>query len=101
MSNQSLIVFIEYRIDPDRREEYLAVLPDRLRRLKEWGAMQVEVAEGTDQPHLFVESMRVPDLETYRNIKEDRMADDAFVSLIVGGREKLHVWAFQPLAIGE
>lgn len=97
-----LRVFVEYRVIPERREEYEARMrawQDRLTRLPVAAYARYE---GWDQPHLMVETYLVPDEGAYRLLKELRTGQregDALWQLgpcVEGGVANVHVWAFVP-----
>lgn len=92
-----LTVFMEYKLEPQKREQalsQLATMPDRLAAM---GAFGYRCMEGVDQPGLFVEAFEVPGLEQYEQIKAWRLADAAFCDCVTGGAAKLHVWAFRSI----
>ena len=91
-----LTVFIEYKLQPEKREQALRLLASMASRLAAWGASEYRSYEGLDQPGLFVETFDVSTVHEYEQIKEHRLADQEFCDCITGGAAKLHVWAFRP-----
>lgn len=94
-----MLVFVEYKVLPQRRNEFLSLLSSLEQQLQTMQATEVKFYEGADQPGLFVEEFHVPDHETYEHIKMLRKEGpiDIFAELaqcIEGGVEKLHIWAF-------
>lgn len=89
----SRIIFVEYRIDPDKREVYEQAA-DRLLRTQH----NCILYEGTDQPHVFVEQYFETTPEQYANMKQLRLEQesewDEITACIPGGRSKLHIWEF-------
>lgn len=96
-----LLVFIEYKVKEEMRERFLAQMSRIRQRIAEMGGENFRFYEGLDQPHLFVESFEVSSVEQYQAIKEWRRQDEPFANCIVGGREKINVWAFQPVPLAK
>ncbi|MBO8164637.1 MAG: MFS transporter [Brevibacillus sp.] len=96
-----LMVFIEYKVKAELREQYLKKMTDVPDQVAARGGNSWRFYEGLDQPCLFVESFEVPDEAVYREIKEWRTRDQELARYLVGGLEKMHVWAFCPLAPGD
>jgi hypothetical protein len=95
-------VFIEYKVDAEKHEAYLALLPQLKERILEWDVEDFRVFEGTDQPLLFVEEYYVKDMDVYRNTKEGRLSESNpfwhdLHKCIVGGAAKVHIWAFKQI----
>ncbi|MGG1664307.1 hypothetical protein [Brevibacillus sp. NRS-1366] len=90
-----LTVFIEYKLDPEKRTQGMLLLRDMAARMESMGARQYRTWEGLDQPGLFVEAFDVETAQQYEQIKEMRLADRDFCNC-VSGEGKLHVWAFRP-----
>ncbi|EPY08359.1 hypothetical protein AZ66_11070 [Paenibacillus sp. E194] len=87
------IIFVEYRIDPDKREAYLKQITERLQPFP-----QVVLYEGTDQPNVFVEQWMDTTHEEYLQLRRIRLEEtsewDVITACIPGGRSKLHIWEF-------
>lgn len=94
------IIFVEYRIDPDKREEYLKQITERLGQYP-----QVVLYEGTDQPNVFVEQWMDTTPEDYKRLKRIRLQEssewDAITACIPGGKSKLHIWEFAAISTQE
>lgn len=95
-------VFIEFKVKAEKRDDFMALVPELERQAARLRAKQFRLYEGTDQPLLFVEEFFVGDIAQYRAIKEQRLdANSPFWSrlhdCVEGGANKLHIWAFQPL----
>ncbi|WP_195575738.1 hypothetical protein [Paenibacillus sp. 1001270B_150601_E10] len=90
----SRIIFVEYRIDPSRREEYLQLVQAKLASYS-----NVVLYEGTDQPNVFVEQYMNTTEEQYLEMKRIRHSEesdwDLITDCIPGGRAKLHIWEFK------
>jgi quinol monooxygenase YgiN len=98
----ALKVFVEYKIVPQKRNQFLTLLSSLVDWLEEKGARNVRFFEGTDQPHLFVEEYEVTDQYHYESIKEERLREvQPFLTdlhqCIEGGKKKVHIWAFREL----
>lgn len=101
----SIQVFVEYKVKPDMREEYLHKIKDVATAMNYIGVDDFTVHEGVDQPGLFVEMFHVPTIQAYRKIKRKRCEEKAATGefwqsvnhCIQGGTEKLHMWAFSPI----
>lgn len=90
------ICFAEYRILPERREQYLAYT-----RILLEGGHDVQLYEGTDQLNLFVEVWNVSNSEQAERIKKERCDERSswfqISDWIVGGPAKMHIWTFKPV----
>ncbi|BCJ88387.1 MFS transporter [Effusibacillus dendaii] len=98
----SIKVFVEYKVKPERREEYLNSLPQLRQKLESSGALNVRFFAGTDQPLLYVEEFFVSGMEQYETMKQARIsqADDFWVEQskhVEGGLQKIHIWAFSEI----
>ena len=91
------ICFAEYRILPERREQFLALAGQLQTEEKRF----VQFYEGTDQPGLFVEVWQTATEEEAERVKEERLSGhsswSALSPFIAGGTAKLHVWTFRPV----
>ncbi|EJW15010.1 hypothetical protein M5X00_23735 [Paenibacillus alvei] len=91
------IIFVEYRVDPDQRAQYLEQITERLKQFP-----QVVLYEGTDQPNVFVEQWMNTTPEDYKRLKRIRLEDssewDAITACIPGGKSKLHIWEFASIS---
>ncbi|MED1950436.1 hypothetical protein [Brevibacillus centrosporus] len=90
-----LTVFIEYKLDPAKRQDALILLEGMAEKLSAMGAASYSCLEGIDQPGLFVEMFEVEEVEQYEKIKAWRLVDEAFCACVSGGAAKLNVWAFR------
>ncbi|OIJ14009.1 hypothetical protein BKP35_07320 [Anaerobacillus arseniciselenatis] len=96
----SLQIFIEYKVKEARVEKYEEVMKEVLQKLPEYSAEKIEWFVATDQPFLYVEMFRVPNIAHYQALKKMRQSKDHPVfskldEFIEGGLEKLNCWAFQ------
>ncbi|WP_103109223.1 hypothetical protein [Brevibacillus reuszeri] len=89
-----ITVFIEYKLEPEKRTKGMLLLADMAARMEGMGAKQYRSWEGVDQPGLFVEAFDVETLEQYEQIKAVRLADRDFCNCVAGAG-KLNVWAFR------
>lgn len=94
-------VFVEYKIKPDKREQYLHSVKEIQRRMEQGGASHFSLYEGSDQPDLFVEMFDVPSIEIYYLLKEERSMQPVIDDCIAGGAAKIHIWAFEPVALAQ
>ncbi len=92
-----ITIFMEYRILPEKREQYLQLMEGIPQEVARRGGAFYRFYEGMDQPNLFVETFEVHSKEDYTACKEWRTSDERLASCVVGGAEKIHVWAFLPL----
>ena len=92
-NGMSRIIFVEYRIDPNKREAYELAI-DRLLRTR----ANCILYEGSDQPNVFVEQYFETTPEQYAHMKQQRLEQesewDEITACIPGGRSKLHIWEF-------
>ncbi len=97
--NQSIRVFIEYKIQADAKVSYEAYMPTILNELAQEGATNIEWFEACDQPLLYVEMFVASSFSHYQRLKELRQIKThtvfgALDDSIDGGLDKLHCWAF-------
>ena len=90
-------IFAEYRILPDKRADYLHFMGKITNKYR-----NLEVLEGTDQTHLFVEIWQEMSVEEYLSMKKERLESkgtlwDEMNGFVVGGKEKVHIWSFQTI----
>lgn len=95
-------VFMEYKIKPERIEQYRAAM----KRVGEWmekqNAMNYKHYEAVDQTALFVEMFDVRSVEEYERLKRARREERTFFEdCVVGGKERIHMWAFKETADAE
>jgi len=96
-----ITVFIEYKLDPAKREAYMAAIPRIKRETEQRGGQGYRWLEGVEQPNTFVETFAVAFWEHYEEIRSWRLADPDFPDYVLGGAAKLHIWAFQDLPMEE
>ncbi|MBN6187896.1 MFS transporter [Aneurinibacillus sp. BA2021] len=99
-------VFAEYKIQAEKRQDYLRKIDDIAMAMQQIGVDDFIVYEGVDQPGLFVEMFHVPTMDAYRKIKRKRCEDKAAPGVfwqsindcLEGGTDRLHMWAFAPIS---
>lgn len=91
-----ITIFMEYRIDPKKREEYSKLMKSIAGEMTAGSGMGYRFYEGVDQSNLFVETFEVSNMEEYQHWKEVRTTDTRLAALVPGGSAKIHVWAFSP-----
>ncbi|PYI50794.1 hypothetical protein [Paenibacillus flagellatus] len=89
------IVFVEYKVFPEKRDAYLRWIGAAAR-----ADNRFELYEGSEQPDLFVELWRGMDDERYRSFKRERLEPGdpswgALAEFVPGGLAKVHVWHFR------
>lgn len=90
-----MILFCEYVIAADCREEYLAWVR---RDPKRW--IDAELAENTAQPGVFVELRRAKDEEEAARMQQERREGRSWREMehwVKGGPEGLRIWTFRPV----
>jgi hypothetical protein len=98
-------IFIEYKIFPHAKTYFLLDLQSVQEKLKREEVQEYQLLEAVDQPELFVETMKVVTLETYRDWKQLLTTEDSafpwapIMQHIVGGRKKFHMWSFQSIPL--
>jgi hypothetical protein len=98
-------IFIEYKIFPHAKKKFLGDIQSVQEMLKSEEIQEYQILEAVDQPDLFVETMKVGTLETYREWKKMLNTEDlAFpwapiLQHIVGGRKKFNMWSFQSIPL--
>ncbi|MGE5702139.1 MAG: hypothetical protein ACM32O_06395 [Clostridia bacterium] len=90
-------IFVEYKIDPDQREQYDRHIRSIPKEVEKRGGIGYRLLEGVEQPNTFVEAFEVEELSTYESIRSWRLSDEVLVQLVIGGAAKLHMWAFRPI----
>lgn len=94
-----ITIFMEYRIKPEKREQYLEYMEQMPEDIERMGAHEYRFYEGVDQPNLFVETFEVHSKDNYIACKEKRTSDERLASYVLGGAEKIHLWAFEQINI--
>ncbi|WP_285109167.1 hypothetical protein [Paenibacillus sp. UMB4589-SE434] len=93
MLRMGSIIFVEYRIEPEKRELYFTHI-NKLLQYK----TDVTLYEGTDQPNVFVEQWHDTTPQQYADMKRVRLQEqsewDVVTACIPGGTAKLHIWEF-------
>ncbi|MEB3100330.1 hypothetical protein [Ferviditalea candida] len=88
--------FVEYRIQPEYRNDYFSFIRARLEQHS-----NMEAYEGADQPGLFVEVWDGLTEEQFRELQTVRR--DPYSSwgeldrFMAGGLQKLNIWLFSPI----
>jgi hypothetical protein len=95
-------IFIEYKIYPHAKKNFLLDLQSVLEQLNHKEVQEYQILEAVDQPDLYVETMKVANLDIYHKWKQMLSTEDVtlpwtpIMKHIVGGRKKFHMWSFQP-----
>ncbi|MFS8514260.1 MAG: hypothetical protein LOD87_11160 [Planifilum fulgidum] len=95
---ETFTVFVEYRIDPSRREMFLRradEIKDETARIAP--VEEHEILEGCDQPGLFVEVIRVKSREAAGRILHCRREPEEGIFLMLSGwvsGKGIQAWAF-------
>ncbi|GAX90371.1 hypothetical protein [Effusibacillus lacus] len=102
----AITVLVEYRVEDDKRDVFLGLVPELKQELEAWGGKRFRAYEGADQAGLFVEEFSVEDMEQYRKIKTIRQTGDSpfwnrFNECVSGGSAKVHMWAFREITAKE
>lgn len=94
-----VLVFVEYRVFDTSEKAFLEFIencPDRGR---------MELYESPEQPGLYVEIWRGLSEEEYLELKKIRQTGGghwaAMTSFLDGGLERLHIWRFTPVRVGQ
>jgi hypothetical protein len=95
----TITILSEYKVDKEQRGTYLNLIHELKDQLHHFGAEHITIYEGTDQADLFVEQFEVANMEIYLEIKQTRKNEQSafwqkFNGCILGGKDKLHMWAF-------
>lgn len=90
-----ITVFVEYEVDEQLRENYLAVMA-RILKEKPGG----ELLESRDRPGLFLELWKIDGEKQADEFKQDRQGagNDQWEQInrfVAGGRERIRIWLFQ------
>jgi hypothetical protein len=88
-------MFVEYKVDPEKRDQYLQWIRSMNRK-----EPRFELLEGSDQPHLFVEIWRGISFDEYVKLKQERLgrfhsAWSAMAEYVSGGADRIHIWHFR------
>ncbi|MGD8192005.1 hypothetical protein ACQCN2_18710 [Brevibacillus ginsengisoli] len=91
-------VFIEYQIEPDKRNDFLRLQESWEEEVRIHGGLNFRFYEGVDQQYLFVEEFEVNTMEQYQQFKSRKTANESFSRCVKGGAAKIHIWAFQQVS---
>jgi hypothetical protein len=103
MPSRTYTIFVEYRIQKEKWEEFKEWLPQLQATIKEIGMIQRHsFLSGRDQPHFVVEVMEIADEQVVEQICHRRQAvtDPIYLSLLPWlDRENanIHIWVFEPI----
>ncbi|WP_017728958.1 MFS transporter [Halalkalibacterium ligniniphilum] len=97
---QPLQIFMEYKIEEQKIDEYEREMERILATLQEFGASNIQWFVAADQPHLYVEMFEVPTASHYHAIKKLRQSEEhrvfgSITPMIKGGAKQIHCWAFE------
>ncbi len=97
--NDKMQIFLEYKVKDDCTEQYEALMKEILPALKNYEATDVDWYEAADQKNLYVEMFQLPTMSHYHGMKKMRCTLEHQLfskldSVVVGGIEKVHCWAF-------
>jgi hypothetical protein len=94
--------FVEYRVKPGRKDEYLRLVAWLARRYREEGLSDYAVYESVEQQNLFLETFSVLSAEAYRAIRGKLTAEEKaglrlrqLEQCVEGGEESINRWFFQ------
>ncbi|MFD1707863.1 hypothetical protein ACFSCZ_14145 [Siminovitchia sediminis] len=94
-------VYIEYKVIPEKREQYLNLIDQAHQFYKKFPIHHFSIYEGVEQPNRFVEDIDLADSHTFSELKKKRLQDEGFWeevhSCIEGNRSKLRVYAFRKI----
>lgn len=89
-------VFMEYRIKADQIVAYQSIMEQVRQWMARQNAMNYEHLEGVDQSGLFVEMFDVKNMDEYYRLKKLRCEESPFFAeCVVGGKDRIHMWAFK------
>ncbi|PYZ96917.1 hypothetical protein CR205_14685 [Alteribacter lacisalsi] len=96
---KNLQIFLEYKVNENKTDEYEALMAEVLSALREYGAEEIDWYEAADQKNLYVEMFRLPTMSHYHAMKKLRCTEEhpLFSKLgdfVDGGVRKIHCWAF-------
>jgi hypothetical protein len=96
---KSLQIFLEYKVNENRIDEYEALMAELLPALAEYGAEEIDWYEAADQKNLYVEMFRLPTMSHYHVMKKLRCTEEhplfsKLSNFVEGGVRKIHCWAF-------
>lgn len=96
------IVFAEYKVYPEKREQYLQWMQEQKASFT-----RLELYEGSDQPGLFVEVWRDCGYDDYLELKRIRHCSDnssrwtEMAQFVPGGAGNIHIWHFCPVEFAD
>ncbi|MCM3760281.1 hypothetical protein M3212_05695 [Alkalihalobacillus oceani] len=95
-----ITVLTEYKAEEGKKQNVLEALDELKEQIEALGGREVIIYEGVDQPGLFVEQFMLPNMQAYekmKRIREEERIDfwKAFNSYILGGKNKINMWAFE------
>ena len=100
MEDQSIQVFMEYKIEKGKESAYQAWMKEIASELTEMGAENIRWFEALEQPGLYVELFTVPSIETYARIKSLRRSREhphfgELANWVHKPLEQINCWAFR------
>ncbi|TCS92800.1 hypothetical protein [Hazenella coriacea] len=103
MKEKSFTIFIEYRIKEDMWLSFVEIIPEIQHETAKLSSVTShEFLTGSEQPFRVVEEVRLTDWEIYQQLRPFRTDGEhplfsKWHSMIQGGKEKIHIWAFEPI----
>ncbi|QQK79461.1 MFS transporter [Salicibibacter cibi] len=100
MEEQSIQVFMEYKIVEGKESVYQAWMKEMANELTEMGAENFCWFEALEQPGLYVELFTVPSVEMYESIKNLRRSGEhprfgELANWVHKPLEQINCWAFR------
>jgi hypothetical protein len=96
----TITILSEYKVDKEQRGTFLNLILELKDQLHHFGAEHITIYEGMDQADLFVEEFVVANMDVYLEINHMRKNEQSafwqkFNGCILGGKDKVHMWAFK------
>ena len=96
--------FYEYRILPEKREDYLQTISSIRQSKQQLGYQDYRVSESLEQENRFVELFLVNSMEEYHQLEAKLLEDERAVRLyeeldacLIGGRSAQKIWFFREM----
>jgi|GEM_PF-3388267 len=100
-----ITVFIEYKIFETSKSIFFQERKFVQAELKKYEISQYQFLEAIDQPFLYVESFKIPNIEIYQQWKlaleeqSGQLPWEPIIKYIAGGRKKFNMWAFRAVPL--
>lgn len=95
-------VFIEYKVIPEKREQYLKLAEKIAAQYHDFQIQSFSIYEGIEQPNLFVEDFIISGYEFFNCLRNERLQEQLpfwqdLHSCIYGSVSKVNIFVFEEI----